>query len=280
VYVDGFYMDKTEVTNAEFAAFVQATGYVTLAEKTPTEAEFPGAPKENLVAGSVIFSPVNTSDLNNHLQWWTYVHGASWKHPLGPGSDLTGKEHYPVVHIAWEDASAYAKWAGKRLPTEAEWEFAARGGKSGQLYCWGNQLTPDGKWMANIFQGKFPGHDEGLDGFVGIAPVSQYPPNGYGLSDMAGNVWEWCSDWYRPDYYRSLSGNAVTRNPQGPDASWDPAEPLVKKKVQRGGSFLCTDQYCTRYMLGSRGKGEYRSASNHVGFRCVRDLVHREMALH
>jgi formylglycine-generating enzyme required for sulfatase activity len=271
VYVGGFYMDQTEVTNAEFNAFVRATGYVTVAERKPSREEFPGAPEANLVAGSVVFTPNNTEDLSNHYQWWTYVHGANWRHPLGPGSDIQGKENYPVVHVSWEDAAAYAKWAGKRLPTEAEWEFAARAGKAGNLYAWGNQLNPDGKWMANTYQGKFPASDEGLDGFAGIAPVKQFPPNDYGLYDVAGNVWEWCSDWYRPDYYRSLTG-AVARNPQGPESSFDPAEPGAKKKVQRGGSFLCTDQYCTRYMVGTRGKGEYRSASNHVGFRCVKDF--------
>ena len=278
VYVDGFYMDATEVTNEEFAAFVKATGYVTIAERKPTREEFPGAPEANLVAGSVVFTPNNTSDLSNHYQWWSYVRGANWQHPAGPGSDLQGKENYPVVHVSWEDAAAYAKWAGKRLPTEAEWEFAARGGKAGDLYPWGNQFKPDGKWMANIYQGKFPAHDEGSDGFAGIAPVKQFPANPYGLYDISGNVWEWCSDWYRPDYYRGLSNEGVARNPEGPDDSFDPSEPGAKKKVQRGGSFLCTDQYCTRYMVGTRGKGEFRSASNHVGFRCVKDVVKKDLA--
>jgi formylglycine-generating enzyme required for sulfatase activity len=272
VYVDGFFMDKTEVTNAEFAAFVKATGYVTVAEQKPTAAEFPGVPAENLIAGSVIFTPVATNDLNNYLQWWSYVHGADWKHPLGPQSDLKGKENYPVVHVAWQDAAAYAKWAGKRLPTEAEWEFAARGGKAGEMYTWGNQLKPDGKWMANIYEGKFPSDDEALDGYAGIAPVKQFPANGYGLYDMAGNVWEWCSDWYSADYYKTLAGEGLVKNPKGPAQSYDPDEPGTIKKVQRGGSFLCTDQYCTRYMVGSRGKGEYRSGTNHVGFRCVKDI--------
>ncbi|MBV9961959.1 MAG: formylglycine-generating enzyme family protein [Parafilimonas sp.] len=272
VYVNGFYMDETEVTNAEFAAFVKATGYVTVAEKKPSKEEFPGVPDEDLIAGSIVFTPVSTSDLTNHYDWWNYVRGANWKHPFGPNSDLKGKESYPVVHVCWEDAAAYAKWAGKRLPTEAEWEFAARGGKAGEMYTWGNQLKPNGKWMANIYEGRFPAYDEGLDGYKGIAPVKEFPANGYGLYDMAGNVWEWCSDWYRPDYYQSLAGEAVIKNPKGPADSYDPAEPDQKKKVQRGGSFLCTDQYCTRYMIGSRGKGEYMSASNHIGFRCVKDV--------
>ncbi len=279
VYVDGFYMDATEVTNAEFFKFVKATGYVTVAEQKPTREEFPDAPEESLVAGSVVFAPpAEQVSLNNYLQWWNYVKGADWKHPLGPGSDLKGKENYPVVQISWQDAAAYAKWTGKRLPTEAEWEFAARGGKAGNLYPWGNQLKPDGKWMANIFEGLFPGRDAANDGFAGIAPVKQFPANAYGLYDIAGNGWEWCSDWYKDDYYQTLAKQGVAKNPQGPSDSYDPAEPNLKKKVQRGGSFLCTDQYCTRYMVGTRGKGEYRSATNHIGFRCVMDVKKGEVA--
>jgi formylglycine-generating enzyme required for sulfatase activity len=273
VHVNGFLMDATEVTNKQFAEFVKATGYVTVAEQKPTKEEFPDAAEENLVAGSVVFTPKSVADLSNPYEWWSYVHGADWKHPLGPGSDLRGKDKYPVVHVAWEDAQAYAKWAGKRLPTEAEWEFAARGGDGGNLYAWGNQFKPNGKWMANIFEGKFPEADAGSDGFVGIAPVKQFPPNKYGLFDIAGNVWEWCNDWYRADYYQTLSASEVTDNPQGPDIPDDPMEPGVKKKVQRGGSFLCTDQYCTRYMVGTRGKAEFRSGTNHAGFRCVKDVA-------
>ncbi|HMH31989.1 MAG TPA: SUMF1/EgtB/PvdO family nonheme iron enzyme, partial [Puia sp.] len=198
VYVDGVLMDENEVTNRAFAAFVKATGYITVAERKPTREEFPDAPEENLVAGSIVFTPTPVADLSDHYQWWNYVHGANWKHPLGPESNLTGKENFPVVHIAWEDAQAYARWAGKRLPTEAEWEFAVRGGKAGDLYTWGNQFKPDGKWMANIYQGKFPAHDDGKDGYAGIAPVKQFPSNSFGLYDIAGNVWEWCADWYRP----------------------------------------------------------------------------------
>src|SRR5215472_4068232 len=200
VYVDGFFMDKTDVTNRQFAEFVKATGYVTIAERKPRAEDFPGAPPENLVAGSVVFSPPNHAvPLDNYLQWWNYVHGANWRHPLGPGSNIKGKEGYPVVHIAYADAQAYAKWAGKRLPTEAEWEFAARGGLSGKPYVWGASFRPNGKWMANTHQGHFPNQDTGEDGYIGIAPVAQYPPNGYGLYDMAGNVWQWTSDWYRSD---------------------------------------------------------------------------------
>jgi sulfatase modifying factor 1 len=279
VYVDGFYMDATEVTNAQFAKFVEATGYITVAEKKPTHEEFPDAPEESLVAGSVVFTPpAQKVALNNYLQWWSYVPGADWKHPQGPGSNLVGKENYPVVQVAWEDAEAYAKWAGKRLPTEAEWEFAARGSKAGNLYAWGNQLKPDGKYMANIFEGSFPDNDDGADGFKGIAPVKQFSPNAYGLYDIAGNVWEWCNDWYRADYYETLAKQGVVKNPKGPSDAYDPAEPNAKKKIQRGGSFLCTDEYCTRYMVGTRGKGEWRSATNHAGFRCVMD-VKKEVAV-
>jgi formylglycine-generating enzyme required for sulfatase activity len=273
VAVDGFWMDATEVTNAQFAKFVEATGYKTVAEQVPTAEEFPGAPPDELVAGSVVFSPtLRPVKLNNHFQWWSYVPGADWRHPTGPESTIVGHENQPVVQIAFEDAEAYAKWAGKRLPTEAEWEFAARGGQTGWLYSWGNELKPGGKFQANIYQGKFPvmGGDTAQDGFIGVAPVAQYPANLYGLYDMAGNVWEWCSDWYRDDAYaQQAKVGGVVRNPQGPADSRDPSEPGVAKRVMRGGSFLCTDEYCTRYMLGTRGKGEPRTGCGHVGFRCV-----------
>lgn len=276
VYVDGYFMDETEVTNEQYAAFVKATGYITVAEQKPTKEEFPTAADEDLIAGSVVFSPTPSAvNLNNFLQWWAYIGGTDWKHPEGPGSSITGKEKYPVVQIAYEDAAAYAKWAGKRLPTEAEWEFAARGGKTGNLYTWGNTLKPKGKFQANIYQGHFPikDGDTGEDGFTGIAPTAQYAPNAYGLYDMGGNVWEWVNDWYSVDYYKSLGKNGnVAKNPQGPEAYNDPRDPGEIKKVHRGGSFLCTDQYCTRYMVGTRGKGEVRSAANHLGFRCVKSI--------
>jgi formylglycine-generating enzyme len=272
VYVDGFWMDSTEVTNEEFAKFVDATGYVTVAERQPRAQDFPDAPPANLVPGSTIFKPTREPvALDNHLQWWAYEKGAYWRRPYGPDSALFGREKFPVIHVAWEDAAAYAKWAGKRLPTEAEWEFAARGGLKGQPYTWGSELKPVGKWMANIYQGRFPVNDAGQDGFAGIAPVAQFPPNGYALYDMAGNVWEWCSDWYRPDYYETFaSSNTIARNPAGPPDSLDPDEPGVSKRVQRGGSFLCTDQFCTRYLVGSRGKGEPSTGTSHLGFRCVK----------
>jgi len=272
VYVDGFWMDTTELTNELFAAFVKATGYVTVAEQRPRAEDFPGAPTENLVPGSVVFSPPEHAvPLNDHFQWWSFVKGANWRHPQGLDSSIIGKEKYPVVHIAYEDALAYASWAGKRIPTEAEWEFAARGGMSGKIYPWGDEFKPNGKFMTNSHQGHFPDHDTGGDGFIGIAPVAQFPPNGYGLYDVAGNVWEWVSDWYRPDYYAELAkAGVIARNPQGPASSFDPSEPDEKKRVQRGGSFLCTDQYCSRYMVGTRGKGDVSTGTNHLGFRCVK----------
>jgi formylglycine-generating enzyme required for sulfatase activity len=272
VSVDGFWMDATEVTNEQFARFVGATGYRTIAERTPTKEQYPGAAVENLVAGSTVFTPPPAAvPLDNHYNWWSYEKGADWRHPEGPSSDLKGREKFPVVHIAYDDAVAYAQWAGKRLPTEAEFEFAARGGKSGLLYAWGNEFRPGGRFMANTYQGQFPLRDTAEDGFAGVAPVAQFPPNGYGLYDISGNVWEWCSDWYRPDTYSQVAvAGAVPRNPQGPETPFDPAEPAEKKRVHRGGSFLCTDQYCTRYMVGTRGKGEVTTSTNHLGFRCVK----------
>ncbi len=267
VYVDGFWADAHEVTNAEFAKFVEATGYKTIAERPLDPAEFPTVPPEDLKPGSIVFkAPPGPVSLDNFLQWWTYVPGACWKHPEGPDSTIAGREDHPVVQIAWHDAVAYAEWAGKRLPTEAEWELAARGGLDRAEYCWGNELREGADWRSNIWQGKFPAENTAGDGFVGTAPVGSFPPNGYGLYDVSGNVWEWCADWYRPDYYE----RSAEKNPAGPASSFDPQEPGIPKRVQRGGSFMCADVYCRRYVPGARGKGEPSSAAGHIGFRCVK----------
>ncbi len=261
-----YWMDRTEVTNKQFGRFVHETGYVTTAEKKPDPKDFPGAPPELLVPGSIVFTPpAGRVSFDNPLVWWRYVPGANWKHPEGPESSITDKENHPVVQVSWDDAVAYAQWAKKRLPTEAEWEYAARGGKVRNRYVWGDQLKPDGQWRANIWQGSFPDTNTAQDGFTRLAPVGTFPPNGFGLLDMAGNAWEWCSDWYQPGYGQATP----TINPTGPLDSHDPQEPGVPKRVQRGGSFLCSDEYCTRYLPGSRGKGEPSSGASHLGFRCV-----------
>lgn len=278
VYVSGFWMDKSEVTNAQFAKFVKATGYVTVAERKPRAEDFPGAPPENLVAGSVVFTPPDHPvELNSHFQWWSYIPGANWRHPEGPGSDLKNRMNHPVVQVAEEDAVAYCKWAGRRLPTEAEFEFASRGGLDRKRYVWGDEFTPGGKYMANTFQGHFPDKNTAVDGYSATAPVGSFPSNGYGLYDMSGNVWEWTSDWYRADYYQTLAATGeVAMNPKGPSDSNDPSEPGVPKRVHRGGSYLCTDQYCSRYIAGGRGKGAVDTGTNHLGFRCVKDAKTNE----
>ncbi|MDB5245665.1 MAG: hypothetical protein JWQ40_59 [Segetibacter sp.] len=269
VTVKGFYMDESEVTNAQFEKFVKATGYLTVAESPLNPADFPGVPAEQLVPGSAVFSPPNHKvSLDNPMSWWKYLPNANWKHPEGPASSIKGKENEPVVQVSYTDAEAYAKWAGKRLPTEAEWEFAARGGgKNNSIYYWGSEKKPGGKWVANIFQGSFPDNNRLEDGYKTLAPVKSFPANTFGLYDLDGNVWEWCQDFYRPDYYK----NSPATNPKGPQDSNDPDEPGTVKRVQRGGSFLCSDDYCIRYKAGSRGKGEINSASNNLGFRCVKD---------
>lgn len=272
VAVDGFWMDKTEVTNDAYARFVAETGHVTMAEKAPSRVEFPDMPVDMLVPGSVMFqAPHGEVSLDDPLQWWVWVKGANWRVPEGPGSSIEGRGNHPVVHVAYADADAFCAWAGKRLPTEAEWEFAARGGLQGKIYPWGDEFRPNGRWMTNTFQGHFPDHNSGGDGHTSSGPVAAFPANGYGLYDVAGNVWEWVSDWYRPDYYTQLAqAGGVARNPAGPAEPWDPAEPGTAKRVHRGGSYLCTEQYCSRYMVGTRGMGDVSTGTNHLGFRCTK----------
>lgn len=271
VTVHGFWMDRTEVTNEQFERFVQATHYVTIAERVPDPRQFPDAPPEklkDLKPFSSVFTPPGPDDpARNILDWWKPVNGADWRHPQGPASSILGKEKHPVVQIAWVDAKAYADWAAKRLPTEAEWEFAARGGLEGKKYPWGDEWRPGGKIMANTWQGDFPRENTMEDGFRTTAPVGSFPPNGYGLYDMAGNAWEWCADWYRADYFE----HSPRDNPQGPDSGLDPLEPGAQKRVQKGGSFLCAESYCARFQVGARHSGEIESPADHLGFRCVKD---------
>jgi formylglycine-generating enzyme len=272
VSVSGFWMDAAPVTNAEFGAFVRATKYVTVAERRPDPKDFPGVPPDKLVPGSVVFTPpAHPVSLEDFSKWWSYVPGADWRHPEGPSSNLDGLERHPVVHVAWEDAAAYATWAKKRLPTEAEFEFAARGGLDRNIYPWGNELKPQGRVPANIWEGHFPDANSRADGYFKTSPVTAFPANRYGLYDVGGNVWQWCADWYRPDSYRaSTDPQAPARDPQGPETSFDPDEPSAAKRVTRGGSFLCSGEYCSRYLVGSRGKSEVSSGSSNLGFRLVR----------
>jgi formylglycine-generating enzyme required for sulfatase activity len=287
VRVDGFWIDRTEVTNAQFRAFVEATGYVTTAEKPPKLEEImsqvppgtPPPPPEKLVPGSMVFTPPRGEvDLRDFWRWWTWTPGADWRHPEGPGSSIEGRDDHPVVHVSWDDANAYAGWAGKRLPTEAEWEFAARGGLDRKPYTWGDQPPTDSRVFANIWQGEFPHSNTAQDGYTGTSPVKSFPSNGYGLYDMAGNVWEWCADWFDRDLYRRRAGSGVIINPTGPEVSSDPTRPFERLRAERGGSFLCNDSYCSRYRPSARHGNSPDTGMSHVGFRCAMSREAWEMS--
>jgi formylglycine-generating enzyme len=280
VKVDGFWMDETEVTNDQFATFVNATNYKTLAEqpvnweemKKMVPAGTPKPPDEALQPGALVFTPpAGAVMLNDYSQWWAWTIGANWQHPQGPGSSIEGKGNHPVVQIAYEDAVAYATWAGKRLPTEAEYEYAARGGLQQKEFAWGDELNPQGKYLANYFQGAFPYRNTKDDGFVGTAPVKSFPPNPYGLFDITGNVWELCTDWFAVEDFNSKKYSSVIVNPKGPAATFDPNDTYAIKHVSKGGSFLCSNEYCSNYKPSGRQGSSYDTGMDHTGFRCVKD---------
>ena len=275
VTVDAFWMDETPVTNAQFRAFVAATGHVTFAEIAPRAEDYPGALEHMLKPGSLVFTPPpGRVDLRQPLSWWDFTFGANWRRPYGKGSDIKGKEDHPVVHVAYADALAYAKWAGKDLPTEAEWEFAARAGLDGAEFAWGDELAPGGKHMANTWQGNFPGQNSKEDGFDRTSPVRSYPANAYGLFDMIGNTWEWTEDWYVPRHTGDVAkACCIPQNPRGPrlEDSFDPGQPQIRipRKVLKGGSHLCAPSYCRRYRPAARHPEPVDTSTSHVSFRCV-----------
>lgn len=273
VEVDGFWMDATPVTNAQFRRFVEATGHVTFCEIAPNAADYPNADPALLVAASVVFvPPPRRVDLRDHYQWWQFIPDANWRHPQGPGTSIEGRDDHPVVHVAYADIEAYARWAGKALPTEAEFEWAARGGIDGE-YAWGDELTPGGKHMANTWQGEFPWQNLAEDGFAGTSPVDAYPANGYGLHDLIGNTWEWTCDWYRPRHPAAAAkACCIPSNPRGAsqDESYDPSQPIrIPRKVMKGGSHLCAPNYCRRYRPAARMAQPVDTSTSHLGFRCV-----------
>jgi formylglycine-generating enzyme required for sulfatase activity len=275
VTVDGFWIDKYPVTNREFREFVEATNHVTFAEIPPDPKDYPGALPEMLYAGSLVFTPPNRPiDLRDWSQWWQFLKGAQWRHPHGPGTTIEGRDDYPVLHVSFADALAYAQWAGKDLPTEAEWEYAARGGLDGAEFAWGDEFNPGGKHMANTWQGDFPNHNRNDDGFPRTSPVTAFPPNGYGIHDMIGNVWEWTKDWYSQKHEGDKEkACCVPQNPRGgtEEASFDPCQPTIRipRKVLKGGSHLCAPNYCRRYRPAARHAQPVDTSTSHVGFRCV-----------
>ena len=280
VEIDSFWMDINEVTNNQFLEFVNSTGYITTAERNIDWNQMkkdlpPNTPKPDdsyLVPSSLVFFPTSGAvNLNDVSQWWRFINGANWRQPQGPGSNIDGKGNHPVVHVSWFDAIAYCEWAGSRLPTEAEWEYASRGGIIDATFSWGNEDLDEGKLKANTWNGNFPYYNSKDDGFIYTADVRSFEPNGYGLFDMSGNVWEWCSDWYDENYYYSVS-EILSINPQGPPKSYDSNEPYAQKKVSRGGSFLCHKSYCTGYRNSMRMKSTPDTSSMHTGFRTVRSL--------
>lgn len=271
--VDGFWMDRFPVTNNQFARFVADTGHVTVAEQSPDPRDYPGADPTLLVPASLVFTPPpGRADLNQPLQWWRFLPGADWRHPQGPGSDLDGLDNHPVVHVAWADVQAYSVWAGGDLPTEAEWEFAARGGLEGAPFAWGELMEPEGHPMANTWQGAFPHENTLEDGWARTSPVGWYPPNGHGLHDMIGNTWEWTRDWWTvpdPDAAASRCCSAKT-SPGGDEAaSHAPGDPPIPRKVLKGGSHLCAPNYCKRYRPAARHAHPIDTSASHIGFRCV-----------